>query len=136
MIEVLVTLVVVSVGLLGLAGLQNVSLKNTYSSYLMTNASNMAYDLSDRMRANRTAALGGRYNRNFGDGMPNIGGVAGNDLTAWLNAIQNTLPEGDGAVTVGPEGTALIQIRWLDNRPDGDDPQGDDTTTLTVRTQI
>ncbi len=115
LVEVLVTLVITAVGLLGLAGMQNLSLKTSYGSYLRTNANNMAYDIADRMRANRDAALGGRYNIAFGN-TPGIGGVAGNDLKDWLDAVETTLPEGEASVTVQSDGHARVRIRWLDNR--------------------
>jgi len=52
LIEALVTVIVMSVGMLGLAALQNTSIKFTYDSYLRTQSSLLASDLFDRMRAN------------------------------------------------------------------------------------
>ena len=120
MIEVLVTLIIVSVGLLGLAALQNVSLKNTYSSHLMTTANNLAYDIADRMRAQRQAATGGQYNIKFGN-TPNLKknnpSLARKELQAWLNTVQEDLPDGEAEIAVRNDGTAVIRLRWLDNRP-------------------
>lgn len=62
LLEVLIAIVVISVGLLGLAGLQTSSIKSNHSSYLRSQATLLAYDLSDRMRASRAAALSGNYN--------------------------------------------------------------------------
>lgn len=55
MIEVLVAIVVFSIGLLGLAGLQILSLRLTGDSYLRTIATIQANDMVDRMRANVAA---------------------------------------------------------------------------------
>ena len=66
MIEVLVTLLVLSIGLLGLAAMQVRSIKNTHSAYLRSQATYLAYDMLDRMRAN----------------MANINGYAGIDTNA------------------------------------------------------
>jgi type IV pilus assembly protein PilV len=143
LIEVLVTVVVLSVGLLGLASMQSLSVKNTYSSYLMTNADNMANDIADRMRANREAALGGRYNIDFGN-ESKIGGVAGDDLSAWLDAIEATMPEGEANIRVRADGSARIRIRWLKNRnktqtertDNGAPKDVSEHTTFSMRTQI
>lgn len=150
LIEMLVTMVVLSVGLLGLASMQTLSVRNTYSSYLMTNADNMANDLADRMRANREAALGGRYNVPYGfdpdeDEYDSIGGVAGNDIEGWLDAVEATLPEGEARVNVRADGSTRIQIRWLKNRDkkeradkdaDGSLEDVSERTTFTLRTEI
>lgn len=62
LVEILVALLVLSIGLLGLAALQTTSLRFNTSAYYRTQATALAYDLSDRMRANRQAALDGLYN--------------------------------------------------------------------------
>jgi type IV pilus assembly protein PilV len=62
LVEVLVALLVLSIGLLGLAALQTTSLQYNTGSYLRTQATFLAYDIIDRMRANTTAvADGGAY---------------------------------------------------------------------------
>lgn len=52
LIEVLVALLVLSIGLLGLAALQTTSLQFNTGSYHRTQATFLAYDIIDRMRAN------------------------------------------------------------------------------------
>ncbi|MFL6713216.1 MAG: type IV pilus modification protein PilV, partial [Sulfurifustis sp.] len=61
LVEVLVTLVVLSIGLLGLAMLQLESLKHNTDAYFRTQATMLAYEIIDRMRANVDAARGGSY---------------------------------------------------------------------------
>ena len=56
LIEVLITMVILSIGLLGIAGMQAAGLRNNHSAYTMTQASNLAMDMIDRIRANSTAA--------------------------------------------------------------------------------
>lgn len=51
LIEVLVAMVVLSVGLLGMAGLQVSSLRANQSSYIRTQAVSQAYDILDEIRA-------------------------------------------------------------------------------------
>lgn len=57
MIEILVTVIIISVGLLGIASLQIISLKNVNNTQFRTLATIYAYDMAERMRSNR-AALG------------------------------------------------------------------------------
>lgn len=52
MLEVLIAIVVLSIGLLGVAGMQANSLKNNHAAYTKTQATNLASDIAERMRAN------------------------------------------------------------------------------------
>ena len=61
MIEVLVSLLVIGVGLLGLSGLQIATLKGTNNAHSRNVASLLAMDLSDRMRSNRNGVTGDFY---------------------------------------------------------------------------
>ncbi|MBA2408605.1 MAG: type IV pilus modification protein PilV [Gammaproteobacteria bacterium] len=64
LIEVLVALAIVSIGLLAIAALQMTGLRVNHNAYLRTQASYIAYDIADRMRANLTAAVAGNYQVN------------------------------------------------------------------------
>lgn len=61
LIEVLVSLVILAIGLLGLAMLQTTGLRYNTNSYSRTQATYMAYDLAERMRANVPAFQAGNY---------------------------------------------------------------------------
>lgn len=56
MIEVLVSIVIMGIGLLGLTSLQTVAMKNNHSAMLRTQASVLAYEFIDLMRANNADA--------------------------------------------------------------------------------
>ena len=56
LLEVLIAVMLLAVGLLGLAGLQAVSLRNNHSAYLRSQATMLTYDIIDSMRTNRSAA--------------------------------------------------------------------------------
>jgi type IV pilus assembly protein PilV len=119
LIEVLIALVVFSIGLLGLAGLQTMSLRFNTSAYYRTQATALAYGLADRMRANRQGALDGEYDADFADppacdDAAADGGTPAEDLTAWRMALACQLPEGTGAVS--RNGTAFtISVQWDDS---------------------
>lgn len=135
MLEVMVSIVVIALGLLGLAGLQMVSLKSSNTAYLRSQATILAYDIVDRMRANQPAAMSGNYNIAIGTSASGSG-VAGADLAEWKQNIAQNIPAGDGSVTVDIAGNATIIIQW-----DGDgngtvvEGNGKDTKFIT-QTQL
>ena len=61
LIEVLVALVILSVGVLGLSRLQATQLRANNAAYLRTQAAIQAYDMADRMRANQAGVEAGSY---------------------------------------------------------------------------
>ena len=119
LIEVLITVILVSVGLLGLAGLQLTTVQNTNSAAERFEASTLARDILERMRANRQQALNGEYDLDMGDA-PAGGGLAGDDLDDWMAALA-ALPNGDGSVEVN-DGVVTIEVEWTDA---SDDNAGD-----------
>lgn len=64
MIEVLVSLLIIGVGMLGLSGLQIASTKGTVNAHSRNIASMLAFDLSERMRANPKGISEGHYKNN------------------------------------------------------------------------
>jgi type IV pilus assembly protein PilV len=126
LVEVLVALVVLSVGLLGIAALQMTSLRNNLGAHLRSQATVLAYDITDRMRANRTQANNNAYVIAFSAAAT---GTTLNalDLQAWKTALAATLPSGDGQIErVG--NVFRISIRWTE--------QGGLVQTFTTHTQI
>jgi type IV pilus assembly protein PilV len=53
LLEVLIALLVLSIGLLGLAALQTVGMRSNQMANMRTLATQIAYDMTDRMRANQ-----------------------------------------------------------------------------------
>lgn len=116
LIEVMVAIVVLSIGLLGLAGLMASSLKNSHSAYLRTQATWFAYDALDRMRTNREVALAKGYDLALATA-PGGAELAAADLSEWDKALAGTLPEGDGSIEVTSATRAVtIIIQWNDTR--------------------
>ncbi len=118
LIEALVALLVLSIGLLGVAALQLSSLRSNHSSSLRSQATLLAYDIVDRMRANQSAATNGAYDVAVG-ATPTTGTVAGDDLDRWKQNLTNTLPSGDGAVSRTGAGAATkftVTVQWDDSR--------------------
>lgn len=127
LIELLVAVIILALGLLGLAGIQAVALKNNQSAYARTQATQMAYDLADRMRANVAGAasytdIATGAATAEADCLSTTGctpaELAENDLFEWNSTLIDLLPGGTGSIAlVGNIYT--ITITWDDDH-DGD----------------
>ena len=128
-IEVLVSMVILSVGVLGLGVLQLAALQNTQGGYLRSQATILAYDIVDSMRANIPAVTGGNYRITFEAETPasvncygevadcSTNQMASADLNRWRTVLGNYLPAGNGQVgTVNIGGTTqvTVAITWVD----------------------
>lgn len=133
LIEILIAMLVLAIGLLGLAGLQATSLRNNQSAYNRSQATQLAYDLADRMRANvagvatYTAILPGAATAKA-NCLTTTGCIpadmAENDLFEWNSAVNNNLPSGTGSIALAA-GVYTITVNWDDNRDgniDNNDP--------------
>jgi type IV pilus assembly protein PilV len=121
LVETLVALLVLSIGLLGVAALQMTSLRNNHAAHTRSQATALAYDIADRMRANRTVAVAGGYNIALGATPAAPATLADIDIGAWKTSLAATLPAGDGAITTdaavtGDPNIVRITIRWDDSR--------------------
>jgi len=119
LIEVLIAILVVALGVLGVARLQTSMLRSNQSALLRSQASLLAYDLSDRMRADIQAARDGLYNRDFTDALPSSGTFQDDELAEWLTRVDERLPEGEGAVATAGD-SVTISVRWDDSRGEED----------------
>ena len=140
LIEILVTVIILAIGLLGLAGLQLGGLRYSFSAYQRSQATIMANDIADRMRANRTVAEAGSYDIDIGDDPDEVDctgngancspeDMAAADVYEWKQALEDTLPSGDGSIA-NNGGTFTITIQWDDTRGE------EDPKTLAVETVL
>jgi type IV pilus assembly protein PilV len=111
LVEVLVTLVIISVGLLGVAGMQLATVRNNSDAFVRSSAAVLASDMLDRMRANRRDALAANYNVNYG-ATPTGTTVAAREMREWKAVLGNQLPQGDGQITTDANRVVTIRIRW------------------------
>jgi type IV pilus assembly protein PilV len=138
LIEVLVSLVILSIGLLGTAKLMLFSARSNDSAYLRSQATQLSYAMLDYMRANKQGAVAGSYATTLGTAAANPGftcvGTAAQctpanlalyDIYQWklrLNATSGVappgaLPAGQGSVAtalVGTQTTVTITVQWDD----------------------
>jgi len=120
LIEILVTVIVLSIGLLGLAGLQATALKFNSTAYQRSQATILAYGIAEQMRANATAARNGAYLVNFEFAAPTETTPAATDLRQWRQALINTLPAGTAEIRRINGNVFRITVQWDDSR--GQDP--------------
>jgi len=127
LVEVLVALIVLSVGLLGIAAMYVETLRANRDALVRTQAIALASDLADRIRSNRLPA-----NNYTGTGV-NDRAIA--DLADWKTAVATQLPGGIGTVRFLDDGTAttpaqyMIEVAW-------DEVGQGDATTFELRLEI
>jgi type IV pilus assembly protein PilV len=128
MVEMLVALVILSVGMLGIAGLYVTTLRTSNTAIFRTLAVNLAADMADRIRANPNA--GDAYEGAAADkgcvdpaATCSRADMAADDLFWWQDSLQDTLPDDgnagtpQGTVTVdgaAPLRTYTIRVNWVD----------------------
>lgn len=132
MIEVLVTMLFISVALLGTAGLQAYAMKVSQGGQFRTQAVFLAADLAERMEANLRGAVAGNYVLANGSAPGALStacytvacspaDLATYDLSQWRNAIAAVLPQSSWTVaqtTTGNPSVYTITISWVDRRTD------------------
>ncbi len=122
LLEVMISVVIFSFGMLGLALLQGLSVKSTQSSSFRSQATVLAYSILDSMRANRADVIIGNYYADYSTVTcsatdPNPSGTAARDLAVWKNRIACLLPGGQGQIHFpGPTNKVQIFINWTDAR--------------------
>ena len=120
LIEVLIALIIMSVGMLGIAGLYVQSLQAGRTSMFRHQAVSLAGDVADRIRANPTAGIAyagiGADNNCVAANIDcDVVGMAANDIWVWDMQAVNSLPTGD--VVVGFDDTVAppiytITVSW------------------------
>lgn len=130
LLEVLIAVLVLAIGILGIAALQAITLKNSGSSAARTQASMQVYSMFDIIRGNRTNIS--IYNTNTyqtGDGQ----GVAGS-MGGWLDSLQTTVsPDAAGKIICDADTQICeVGVRWNDERATG----GSQTQELVIRSRV
>ena len=127
MIEVLVTIIIIAVGVLGAAALQVTTLKNLSSSHSASIAAIVAEDFTERMRANPAGALANDYVFSVAPTTTSKdcakvlcsapADLAAYDVDTWWNQVTAVLPSGAGVVTrIGTTNTFVLTVRWDEDR--------------------
>lgn len=132
LVEVLIALIIMSVGMLGIAGLYVQSMQAGRTSMLRHHAVTLAGDIADRIRANPLAgaaytATPGQDNNCVAMGATcNLGEMAAHDIFLWRAQALSFLPpmaDGSEQVVVAFDAAALpptftITVQWDEPTPD------------------
>jgi type IV pilus assembly protein PilV len=134
LLEVLIAVLVFSIGLLGVAGMVLASMRGTHTAQIHTQAALLAQWIGDAMRANPAGVVAGNYNGTA----PSSGSVdcssgctpaqtANSDMTNWGVLLARSLPSGQGTIrcdltaAVGddqptfPVGLCTISMTWSES---------------------
>lgn len=136
LIEVMLAILIMSLGLLGVASTLLVSLRSASSNYLKQQAVQYTYDITDRMRANAGVAddpssanpyITALSESSASTPSPNCSAapcnatqMAAYDVWQWKTLLKRNLPGGLGQVKVTPAGPAanlarvVVTVEWSD----------------------
>ena len=149
LLEVLVALAIFSIGALGIGGWMLLAARSGHTAYLRTQASFLAGDMAERMRANPAAVWSGAYDGEAEAAAPACGTVMGcmpealakHDRAVWAARLRAVLPGGKGAIRCERDtavaltaeqlrlpppfaGLCTMTVRWLERGAGGADHRG------------
>ncbi|MBS7458015.1 type IV pilus modification protein PilV [Coralloluteibacterium stylophorae] len=112
LIEVLIAVLVLGVGLLGIAALQALALRNNQDALARSQAVIQTYAILDLMRADREAALAGAYNIGSTCSAPAGEGGSADAVATWIQTLhQDVDPEACGSIRCGAT-RCEVTVRW------------------------
>ena len=123
LIEVLVSVLILAIGLMGIAAMQATALSNSQSSLERSQAVIHTYSIMEAMRANVTAARANAYSPANDSGWicaaPAGGSLVADDINTWITDITTSNQTGCGRIErVLPlaNNEFRISVRWNDSR--------------------
>lgn len=131
LLEVMISVLILAVGMLGIAAMQSITLKNAGASAYRTQATLQVYSMMDIIRANRNNLSA--YNTNIyadgpGDGTPGT-------LAGWLDGLKVTVaPDAKGQVVCNADTMICsVGVQWSDARATGG---GSTPTEINITSQL
>jgi type IV pilus assembly protein PilV len=132
LIEVMVSVLILSIGLLGIAAMQATALRNTQSSVERTQAVVQTYAVMDSMRANLTQARANAYNTaTWMCTAPAGADLVNSDKARWVTSMKATINNEACGRIACLNNSCTVDVRWNDSRGSAD---GTDLTNRTVTT--
>jgi type IV pilus assembly protein PilV len=132
LVEVLVALLIISIGLLGIAAMQSLALRNTGSSMERSQAVIQTYSYLDLLRASRDKAVLGQLDMGM---VCDPESLAGSQVVQrkWITQLHDTMgPQSCGKVECLGGGKCTITVQWNDSRAEG----GSETQELVTETLL
>ncbi len=142
MIESLISLVVISVGLLGIAAMQITSLKQASSAQFHSQAVWFNYEMTDRILANNGAFdqyvgidTDNHYEMDCQNNACSPAQMVQADAEQWKNMV-SSLPDGRGVISQTAANTLTVSVYWDDNSDESNcvngEPDSADKTCYTI----
>ncbi|WP_045770017.1 type IV pilus modification protein PilV [Xanthomonas albilineans] len=150
LIEVMISVLILGVGMLGVAAMQTTALRNNQSALQRSQIVMETYTILDAMRANRAVAIKGGYNTAGMCVAPTGTDLVSADQALWLNGLKTaisgpTAGPGDNmtcgtiACAANPKGAFIctITVQWNDSRAkNAGGVNGDAAQTLVTVTEL
>ncbi len=126
LIEILVSVLILSFGLLGMASLQTRALQGNQSSVQRSQAIMLTQFIMDAMRVDRESAKGGSYNTGYVCSPAGFSGVtlAQNNMRDWIGSARDTMGVATdtttcGSITCDDSYICTVRLRWDDSKAGG-----------------
>lgn len=133
LIEVLIAALILAIGLLGVAALQAMTLRNSQSSFDRTQAVVLSYSMLDAMRANASAARANQYNMAETCTTPAAGStLVSRNQSQWIASLKANMGANACGSVACASNVCTIVVKWNDSRA----TSGDAAETLTTTSRI
>lgn len=134
LIEVLISVVVLAVGLTGIAAMQVRSVKNNASALQHSIAVIQAQSMADLLAVSRNQAVAGNFNIALAAADPTATNFAPSSIQQWRTSIRDLLgPEATGSVNcVNATTPCVVIVQWDNNRA----TQGSATQQVRMETRL
>lgn len=134
LVEVLVSVLVVSIGMLGAAALSAAAMRNNQGSYERTQTAILTQGIFDAMRANLGAVGAGGYDT--GGYVCSVAGatasLAASDIARWVATVKSQINADACGQIACVAGVCTVSVRWDDSRSSG----GSSSHTVVVKAQL
>lgn len=135
LVEAMIALLVLSIGLVGMAGLQIAGMRANQSAAWRSQATYLSYDIIERMRLNRENRRD--YEVGLAESMDAVD-TAGADVAGWKARLAEVLPAGDGTIALegGDDTVVTITVQWSDARGDNTGVVDDTPLVFTMQSRL
>jgi len=132
MIEVLIAMLILAIGLLGIAGVQTLSLRMNNNANTRSEVSFYASTIVEQMRADVKGVKAGYYDNVTASNCNCSGAPTGTQtaIKSWLQQVSDNIPGGQGKVAVN-SGVATVTITWSERGQGGGATVGSGVKTKT-----
>ena len=136
MVEILIAMLILAIGLLGVAGVQVLALKETTDANIQSQVNFYAQNIVEQMRADLKGVKAGDYNTITSSGCSSCSTAFEKSVVnSWLQEVNTNIPGGKGAVSVA-SGVATVTITWSQRGSAASDQSSVNTKTYTLIARI